>query len=456
MVRAPEVNWERKPGPRKRLAVQVGRAEAPGASSRTPADGPAAEDDDLAMFDWIFQKIIATSGRDVLRSGDALDAEVWVSSVLGMWSRMPLIGVPDTALALGGRLVRVASGRRHLDGDLCLRAVSAVGCKGLSGVAREALALRRPRRGTEPSWFSDIGSALATSAWRASDVWGDIDAVMIGFRYPSGTEHWVSLLVDHLLGGIAKDATVARRPLTDALEMWSGLPETELVELSVEEAAWRMLEAIHSTSLVLGPPISDDYRDFAALIEARVTPLAGHFQAPEPLPYAARERLVKDFLKDKAGANYARDQRAWFLLDELVDYRCDRAADPLRWSPGAVELFLLDFVPRKLTAEHETLAMAGDVLAAWVPWGAARAGLSPEAAAKALAVIAELWEEALAALADEANWGLAKTVAMRMRSDGVDLGDERAAQAWLARNQASLLAELAERQPEAEAILQRA
>jgi hypothetical protein len=454
VARGRNVNREHKPAARKGLVVQAGRA----ASSRTlngPTRGPSIGDDDLATFDSIFNEIIATSGRELLSSGDALDAEVCVSSVLGMWSRMPMIGEPDSVVALGGRLIQAASGRRHLDGDLFLRAISAVGPEGLSCLAREALAARQPRSGAEPPWFSDIGAACATSAWRASDVLGDIDAVMIGFRYPSGTEHWASLMVDHLLSGIAKDATVARRPLADALDMWSELPGTELVELSPEEAAWKMLEAIRQTSLVFNPPVSSDYRDFAALIEARVTPLARPFREPKPLSCPAREKLVKDFLADGAGAKYARDPRAWFLLDELVDYRCDQVGDPLRWSPGAVELFLLDFVPRKLTGDQETLAMAGEVLAAWVRWGASRAGLGPEVAAEALAVIAELRDEALAALADKSKWGLAKTVAMMMRSDGVDLGDDNAAQAWLARNQTKLLADLAERRPRAEVLLGR-
>src|ERR1019366_1937770 len=163
-------------------------------------------------------------------------------------------------------------------------------------------------------------------------------------------------------------------------------------------ACWRRLSG---APLSLMRPQASDYRDAAALLSARVTGLAKDAVWPEQLDCASREQLVREFLADESGSKYAENERAWFLLDALVDYRCEQVGDPLRWSPGAVELFLLDFVPRKLSACDETLRMAREVLRAWIPWAAARTGLGLEPTGRAAAVIDELGDEPLLALRDE-------------------------------------------------------
>jgi hypothetical protein len=40
------------------------------------------------------------------------------------------------------------------------------------------------------------------------------------------------------------------------------------------------------------------------------------------------EVLVGAFLSNPAGARYAEDQRAWFLTDAIVDFRCNSQARP--------------------------------------------------------------------------------------------------------------------------------
>jgi hypothetical protein len=223
---------------------------------------------------------------------------------------------------------------------------------------------------------------------------------MIGFRYPSGSEHWISLLVDHVLGDIAKDVTVGAGSVEAIIPHWSETADIELIEVSIGEAAGRMLYATDVTSLITNAPVSSDYGELIALVRARAQRLAEVTLQPEEWCCERRKQVVRDFLEDAVGKRYAKNERAWFLLDVIVDYRCEQVGEPLRWSPGAVALFLLDFVPRKITASRETLEMAGEVLAAWILWAGRRAGLGADQTDKALAVIDELGAEALAALAD--------------------------------------------------------
>jgi hypothetical protein len=70
-----------------------------------------------------------------------------------------------------------------------------------------------------------------------------------------------------------------------------------------------------------------------------------------------------------------------------------------------VELFLLHWVPRKLSAEEIVLQRAPEVLRAWVPWASACAGLPTFLVEEALDAIDEIGDEALEALSDQSRWG---------------------------------------------------
>ncbi len=97
---------------------------------------------------------------------------------------------------------------------------------------------------------------------------------------------------------------------------------------------------------------------------------------------------MKAFLASPAGSAYAHDPDAWFILDTLVDYRCDHhGGDPLLWGGGAAELYLLDYVPRKLSAREQTLRRAPEILRAWAAWAGSRADLPPSVMQETLAVI---------------------------------------------------------------------
>lgn len=344
--------------------------------------------DHLAVFDSVCRDFVVAGGKAVLASGDPLQAEGWASHVLGVFSELPLIGEADTVAAIGARLVSVASRRRSLDGQVCLRALAAV-APGPLGARAARAATAGARHIKEPSWFGAIGAARPTGAWRASDIWGDQDSIMVGFAYPGGAEHTLLVLIDHPLGGIVKDAAVLESPLAAVIGVWDDdEPAIMVVSEPVDVAAERVIEAMVRTERAVNAPVTDDYPDTTALLRARFAPLAASVPSEEPPDSEGRGNLVRAFLASPEGGAYADDPHAWFLLDALVDYGCDQhEGDPLCWSGGAAERFLLDWVPRKLSAPDSTLRRAPDVLRAWVSWAARSAGLAPEVAEESLQVI---------------------------------------------------------------------
>jgi hypothetical protein len=385
---------------------------------------------DLATFDGLCQELLATQGREVLRTGDPLEAEAWASTVIAMFAGVTLVGEPDPVAALGGRLVSVAHRNGAPHAQACLRALAAVG---QGELRRKATAAVGASHGPLPGWVGQIGTARSTGSVRATDLYGDQDAVMIGFAYPNGSEHTLLVLIDHTMGGIAKDASLLLSPVADVVKQWSDVEDIELVEEAVGFLAARVLEAIDWTDRTIDPPVSEDYPEIEALVRSRLGPLAVSVEDVEPLGCDEREALVCAFLDDDAGTDFSDDPDAWGFLDALVDYRCDHhGGDPLRWSDTDVAMFLLDFVPRKISAPESSLLLAPEVLKAWVPWAAARAGLPARAVIEPLAIIDEVLDDFRTAIRDPGRWGPAKRIAMEMLDAGLDTSDLDAATDWLA------------------------
>ncbi len=398
----------------RRIGKSKQRARRSAHSSRKPAD------DSLVVFDGLIREILDTQGPDVLGSGDPLQAEMWASYLVGLFGRHPLMGEPDTVAAIGGRFVSLARRARTPVAGLSLQALAAVTSGELARRASTAARGAATPRSSAPGWIELIGAAEPTAGWRATDLCGDQDSVMVGFSYPDGAEHTVVVLIDHALGGIAKDIAVVG-PLGEVTAMWRDTSEIDLAEEPIEVAAGRVIDAMELTSVTIDAPVGEDYRDSEALVRARLGPVAVAPPDNHLLALDEREALVRAFLADPAGRGYADDSGAWFLLDVMVDYRCDaQRGDPLRWSTGVALLFLLDFVPRKVTADHDNLARFPDVLRAWVPWAAKRAGLQAQIAEETLEAIDDIESQFGDAIADEARWGPAKTVAMGMLAAGVD------------------------------------
>ncbi|MGH3649053.1 MAG: hypothetical protein ACRDTM_17980, partial [Micromonosporaceae bacterium] len=115
-----------------------------------------------------------------------------------------------------------------------------------------------------------------------------------------------------------------------------------------------------------------------------------------------------------------------------VDFACDdNAGDPLRWSPAAVELFLLDWTPRQVASGHRAAPWLPEVLDAFVTYaGRVRGQPVPEIAAIKQA-ITEYVVPYTDLMAGESLGEPVTDVLARMVADGVDPMDEDAVLQWV-------------------------
>jgi hypothetical protein len=99
---------------------------------------------------------------------------------------------------------------------------------------------------------------------------------------------------------------------------------------------------------------------------------------------------------------------------------------PLRFSPVMVEIFCLDWAPRKIAVDRESFTVLPDVLAAWIRFAGRRRGIPEEAISESVEAAYDYAREMIDLASDPANWGPAKTIALAIEKRGIDITDETA------------------------------
>jgi hypothetical protein len=106
---------------------------------------------------------------------------------------------------------------------------------------------------------------------------------------------------------------------------------------------------------------------------------------------ADREALAERFLASSYGAALdQQDDRS--IAGNLIWYRADYGyGDPLRWSPTAIEILMLDWYPRKIVADQRYLRRMPIVLRDFVRFVHGEVGVAEELTTEALDAI-DLYE----------------------------------------------------------------
>jgi hypothetical protein len=102
-----------------------------------------------------------------------------------------------------------------------------------------------------------------------------------------------------------------------------------------------------------------------------------------------------------------------------------------RWTAEDLAEFLLDHFPRKISATQETLDAVVECVIAFLGFLEARGSLSGEPLEQLQEVCLSLSEPFLERVRDPAGWGLAKSMAMQMLTEGIDLDDPGALDGWM-------------------------
>jgi hypothetical protein len=168
---------------------------------------------------------------------------------------------------------------------------------------------------------------------------------------------------------------------------------------------------------------------------------------------ALLDELVRDYgryLSDEYGVDGAVWRHGEFISCALLDWKRDyHDADSTRWTVAHVDEFMLDFAPRKMTMDDEAIRTLADCLAAFMGF-LDREGKLEGDGVDALTETCERHRgKSVAACRDPSRWGMSKSIAMQMISDGVDPTDPAASEAWIAAYNTRLTAARNEPRPNA-------
>ena len=382
------------------------------------------------------------AARDVTKLDCALDAEMLGAALLGSVYAIADGDRSEAVRDFVGAFL-TATARRRTPAATAIRTVFA-------SLVPDAAGAPGVRPGTQaPRWGGQLGRVRPTGSYAYGDVFGDQTSYVATFVYDDtgagGPEHAVVALVDHNIG-IVKDVFVnsqAGALLTGVREMcaaddlvWFG--EVDPAALHGEVA--RHLEVTDGlTSLPGEGSLATD----RVLVGARLA-LLPRKPEPEPAPLdpAAREALGRDFLASaearEAGLSAldgADELTMHFCLSLLMDH-ADTFPDaqPLRWSPAMVGLFLLDWVHRRAVLDDSDAAMLPRTLRAWVEFAARRRDLPVAAAAQTVAAVDDLAPEFARLHGTGERRSAATQAVVQLMAEGVDPNDPVALNAWLQAN----------------------
>lgn len=388
----------------------------------------------------VLRRTVATICAEALRCEAALDAEFFASQLLGSWWPGPLdLEGDDLDLEFGEPLV-AELGRRGDAGALAaLTAVAEVSGSEL-GLRARAQADRLRAAGTPaPDWAEAItGPEIVRTAVMHEDVFDDGSTIFVEAAHADGQRHAVGVYIDNNLGVMAKDILVADSIDVVAEVIRESAPddgELRLTEIDPREAGARIVAAMELTDMTFEPPVGDDYARFRALAMHRAYDLPlGEVDVGVPeVSVEERDRLLADFLAAPEGAGTdegsAEAQAVSLAIDFCSDYVDGR---PLRWSPVVVELFMADWLPRKVIADDDLLDAVPPALQAWVRYAGRVREIPGWAIDLTLEAIPKWEDEMRRHASDPDTGGPARQFIAAAQEAGVDLTDEEALAAFIA------------------------
>ena len=375
--------------------------------------------------------IAELTARDADEPKDALDAEQWASTILGMMRAAPLPPGEDIAATfLPGFMAALESlgTRKAL---AALRALAAVTAPEYATAARTAADRLAATGLREPLWAADLGGAQPTAAALiCEEAFDDGVSVMVEFTAPNVETHTIGIYIDHNMGGLVKDVFLAG-PLSEVRsEIGRKAPNQvglAIRDLDLAEARARAEAAFHMLDHTWDPPVNEDVQPMRALIEARLRLLPEGFELPDDYVEVTpeeRDTLLEDFLSSPEGRRWRGDEDAEDVAQLAIDFGAGyNHGGPLRWSPVVVEIFMTSWLARKVTREPGFFERVPEALHDWVKYAGRRQAVPAAPLREALAAVMEYAEEMLHTVNDPAAWGPAKTFASAALDAGVDLTD---------------------------------
>jgi hypothetical protein len=387
----------------------------------------------------IFDRILRSAPKDLTDKIPPLAVEMWASQVWSIWATSELIGM-DAIDVFAGGLIKYAAKRANTGALMALRAIGAVAPEPYGSRARQEAERLASTGVAERRWAAVVGTGEPMAAWLSCDpIDDDGISVMVEFDGPCEPST-IGVYIDQNLGGIAKDGFAVPAPIGDVVAKLKDDEEApgplDYREISLEEAAARWTEALEMTDMTFDPPTDEDFDTLRALVDARLSklPTGRAVLVPPTMAEDERDELLAQFIESDEtmglfgfSGEHSKHDAVEHLAHQILTFSLDDVlGTPLRFSPVMVEIFCLDWAPRKVAIDGEGFTLLPDVLAAWIRFVGRRRGIPEEAIADAVDAAYEYAPEMIELSQVPEVWGPAKTMSLAIQQRGIDLADQGA------------------------------
>ena len=361
---------------------------------------------------------------------------------------------PEIPPEVGFAVVEAIAARRDADAAGVLAALAALAAEPLAGQAR-ASAQRLAREGTTSPAAARVGTLAVREAVR---IQSDSAELVLALLERPGSElvQVAVLAIEHenTAGALVDCGLTPPTALGDARELLAGADGTVTQPIAPDELADRVRAAAQRAieeEIALGPDAGPALPVVSRALTGDPTGL------PRPSLLAPWEEddseLIVDAAEDEQGFHRLMDQllaefeehaRGTYPSDGVVWENGDFVASTMlqwkggyddgrlgRWTRADLAEYLLDYFPRKVSADEETLAAVPECVSAFLGFLATRGSLSGEPLEQLEQACEELRDEFLENTRDSSHWGLAKSMFTQMQADGIDPSAPGALDAWI-------------------------
>ena len=330
-----------------------------------------------------------------IADGDVLRAELQASALVSLFLRAE--DMAEQSEMLIEAIVDAALEQQYGPaGAAFLRLLMSLGPRVVKRAASDALAELTGDGVYPPEWVTGIGKVAPGQAWRAYDVFGDRETVIVTFRYPDETEHALLVAVTLAVSpsvsivGVSSDAADLLKSVQEAIE-----PYERFDEIPLDDARRRIEGPL--TQAGDNPYVEMDFTEImhVPLARSRVRRLPSGTAEPVTA-YTAVDRAaaVDDFLRSPWAADAGDPAVARFWAEALTGYSGRKPGEePGLVGPFRLGAMLLGHVANTFTLTPAQRGGLETAVTAWVRWAAARRHLDEAATAHLLSKLPEIFAE---------------------------------------------------------------
>jgi len=308
-----------------------------------------------------------------------------------------------------------------------MRLLMTLGPRIVKRAAGEALAELTDDGVYPPEWVTSIGKPVPGQAWRAYDVFGDRESIVVTFSYPGEAEHALLVGVDLAelpsvsVAGVSTDAAGLLKTMRDAIE-----PFERFDEIPLADARGRIDGPLAHAGEDHGIELDITSVMQVPIARSRVRRLpSGDAGAVTAYTAADRAAAVDEFLRSPQAAEAGDPEVARFWAEVLTGYSGRLPGEPPALvGPAKLEVMLLGHAAITFTlsaAQREGLDAA---VSAWVRWTVAHRDLDEAAADRLLTKLPEILDEFQSAY-DDPDSAVARAYVRDIAASDMDV-------AWLA------------------------